>query len=357
MLILPWKSFAGDGGWRFEIQACRDRAICKPALVATRMSLPQSIRPLIPLVIGLAVGVVGATLFRDSIPGVEGSPEQQLAKTEVELKKVRNELAALKADPRARRAKPGRTFADGARNIAEDIREGRPVSPDDIFRASQPLMRDLAPLFDRMRVRGEKQQIERMSGEIARKYHLTATQQDALQNWFTAKSEENAKRWSDMISQDGTRLTDVMKTSQQIRMDDGLDEFMARTLTGEKLTSFQTERMSQRTERVQQFADARTQRLDQIVKLDDAQRDQVFGIMARKSPDFDPAMSLEGGVGEISAAPAGESRQALLSVLRPDQRATFEAEQQRRRDDARKDMEALGLTLPPDWDPLEMENF
>ncbi len=321
------------------------------------MSLPQSIRPLVPLVIGLAVGVVGATLFRDSIPGVEGSPEQQLAKAEVELKKVRNELAAFHADPRARRNKPGRTLADGARNIAEDIRDGKPVTPEDIFRASQPLMRDLAPLFDRMRVRGEKQQIEQMSGEIARKYNLTDAQQDALKSWFMAKSGEKAKRWSDMISQDGTRLEDVMKASQQTRMDDGLDEFMARTLTGEKLTSFQTERMSQRTERVQQYADAKTERLDQIVQLDDAQRDQVFGIMARKSPDFDPAMSLEGGVGEIRASPAGESNEAMLSVLRPEQRAAFEAEQQRRRDDARKDMEALGLILPPDWDPLGMEDF
>jgi hypothetical protein len=33
------------------------------------------------------------------------------------------------------------------RNIGDDIRAGRPVTPEDIFRASQPLMRDLAPLF------------------------------------------------------------------------------------------------------------------------------------------------------------------------------------------------------------------
>ena len=90
------------------------------------------------------------------MPGAEGSPEERATWLEVELKKAQNRIAALEAaDPRGRR-KPGRTFADGARNIAEDIRDGRPVSPDDLFRATQPLLRDLSPLFDRMRVREER---------------------------------------------------------------------------------------------------------------------------------------------------------------------------------------------------------
>lgn len=321
------------------------------------MSLANSVRTTVPLVIGLLVGVVGATLFKGSIPGEEGTPEERAAKLEVELKKARNQLAALEADPRKRHDKPGRTLGDRVRSIGEDIREGRPVTPEDIFRASQPLMRDLAPLFDRMRVRGEKHRIDHLSGEFARKYDLTAGQQDELRKWFEAKSEENAKNWSSLVSQEGTRLVDVMKASQENRMDDGLDPVMERMLTGEKLTEFKTSRMAERVERVQQYADGRTQRLDHIVKLDDAQRDQVFGIMARNSRDYDPAMKLEGGVGEIGSAPAGDSRQAMLSVLRPEQRVAYEAEQQRRREDARKDMEAIGLSMPAEWDVLDMEDF
>ena len=321
------------------------------------MSLAQSIRPLIPLVIGLVVGGVGATLFRQSMPGAEGSPEERANKMEVELKRAQNRIAALEdSDPRGRR-KPGRTFADGARNIAEDIREGRPVSPDDIFRASQPLLRDLAPLFDRMRVKQQQQRIESMTGELARKYDLTPQQQESLKQWFEQKSEADAKRWSDLVAQDGTRLEDVMRASRDVRPDDGLDPFMEKTLSGDKLTAFKSERMAQRAERVQQDADMRVQRLDTIVQLDDTQRDQVFGIMARGSRDYDPAMKLEGVGGEIGATAAGNRQQAMLSVLRPDQRASYEAVQQTRRDEAAKNMEAIGLTLPPTWDPLDGDNF
>jgi len=321
------------------------------------MSLAQSIRPLIPLVIGLVVGGVGATLFRQSMPGAEGSPEERANKMEVELKRAQNRIAALEdSDPRGRR-KPGRTFADGARNIAEDIREGRPVSPDDIFRASQPLLRDLAPLFDRMRVKQQQQRIESMTGELARKYDLTPQQQESLKQWFEQKSEADAKRWSDLVAQDGTRLEDVMRASRDVRPDDGLDPFMEKTLSGDKLTAFKSERMAQRAERVQQDADMRVQRLDTIVQLDDTQRDQVFGIMARGSRDYDPAMKLEGVGGEIGATAAGNRQQAMLSVLRPEQRTAYEAEQQRQRDEATKNMEAIGLTLPPTWDLLDGNDF
>src|SRR4029078_843949 len=122
------------------------------------MPIPRSIRALLPLVIGLVVGGVGAVLFRESMPGGEGSPEERANRLEVELKQANNRIAALEAtnsdghQPQVvlgrlaisrAGSKDRRTLADGARRIAEDIREGRPVSPDDIFRASQPLMRDL----------------------------------------------------------------------------------------------------------------------------------------------------------------------------------------------------------------------
>src|SRR5262245_49318249 len=105
------------------------------------MALVQSIRPLIPLVIGLAVGGIGASLFLQSMPGAEGSAEERASRLEVELKQAKNRLAALEAADSAAHSRrgifqritggangqPKRTFADGARSIAENIREGRTV--------------------------------------------------------------------------------------------------------------------------------------------------------------------------------------------------------------------------------------
>jgi DNA-binding PadR family transcriptional regulator len=324
-----------------------------PSPILHRMPIAQSLRSLMPLGIGLLVGAAGATLWIQSMPGAEGSPEARANKLELELKRAQNRITALEAsDPRARR-KPGKTFADTARNLAEDIREGKAVSPDDIFRASQPLLRDLAPLFDRMRVKQQQLTTERLTGELTRKYNLTPKQSEALAQWFTQKSADDAKRWNDLISKDGTRLEDIMRASRDVRPDDGLDPFMEKILSGDKLTAFKTERMAERAERVQQDADTRVQRLTSIVQLDDAQRGQVFGIMARSSRDYDPSMQLEGVGNAIVGTTGGDRQQAMLAVLRPDQRAAYEAEQQRRRDEASKDMEAMGLTLPANWDMLQ----
>jgi hypothetical protein len=330
------------------------------------MSFPRSIRSVIPLVIGLAVGGAGAVLFQQSMPGDEGSPKERADKMEIELKRAQNRIGELEAEKSSAHAPQSvierlatshdakRTLADGARRIAEDIRAGRPVSPDDIFRASQPLMRDLAPLFDRMRVRQQQKLIDSMTGELARKYNLAPQQQELLKQWFGKKSDEEAQHWSDLIGRDGTRLEDVMKASQDVRPDEGLDAFMPSILSGDKLAQFQSERLTERAQRVEQEANMNVQRLDAIVGLDETQRDQVFGIMARNSKQYDPQMVLQSGAGgQINAYQTGNRQEAMLSVLRPDQRAAYQAEQQRRRDEAAKDMEAMGLTLPANWEMFQ----
>jgi hypothetical protein len=97
----------------------------------------------------------------------------------------------------------------------------------------------------------------------------------------------------------------------------------------------------------------KVQRLDALVGLDETQREQVFAIMARNSPDYDPSMRLEGASGQIGVAQNENAREAMLAVLRPEQRAAYEAERQRRREEAAKELEAIGLTLPPDWEMFD----
>jgi hypothetical protein len=314
------------------------------------MSLASSLRSVVPLVIGLAVGGLGVKLFSESLSGPEGSPEARAAKLEVELKRAENRLAALEGKTGRR---SGKTVGDGLREIGEDLRAGRPVTPDDVFRATQPLMRDLAPIFDRMRVKQQARMIDSMTGELARKYELDEAQQESLKAWFGQRAEEQAKAWSDLVGQEGTTLEDLARAAREVRPDDGLDEFMAATLSGEELADFKSERMAERAERVQQEADMKVQRLDAIVGLDEGQRDQVFGIVARGSRDYDPGMKLEGSDGAIGSTPPGDVQQAMLSVLRPDQRAAYEAARQVRRAEAAKEMETLGLSLPPEWDLLD----
>jgi hypothetical protein len=54
--------------------------------------------------------------------------------------------------------------------------------------------------------------------------------------------------------------------------------------------------------------------------------------------------------------PPGRSReQAILEVLRPDQRTRFEAYRQRQRSEAEREFREMGLNLPADWDFFELE--
>ena len=322
------------------------------------MSLAQTLRSVVPLIIGLVVGGVGVSLFTDSLTGDKGSPEERVAKLEVQLKESQNRVVALEASGGTDRfGDTRRNLADGARSLTDKLRSGQPVSPDDIFRATKPFMRDLAPLFDRIRLRDQRKRIDSMTGELARKYNLTEQQQTALKVWFDGKAQEEAKRWTDLLGRDDTGLEQMMRAARDVRPDEGLDKFMEGVLSGEKLTSFKTERMTERAERLQRDTDMKVQRLDSLVKLDDVQRDKVFAVMARNSRDYDPSMALEGTTGELAATPVGNKHAAMLAILTPDQRATYDGERQRRREEAEKDMQAIGMTLPPNWEMLDDEDF
>ncbi|MEY4690665.1 MAG: hypothetical protein RIT19_990, partial [Verrucomicrobiota bacterium] len=83
-----------------------------------------------------------------------------------------------------------------------------------------------------------------------------------------------------------------------------------------------------------------------------AQTDRLFGIMAQSSPDYDASIRLEGVTGEI--APANlHPREALRSLLRPDQITRYEEDRDRRFQEASREMNELGVQLPPDWDEFE----
>lgn len=325
------------------------------------MPLPlSSVRLLVPLAVGLSLGAAGAILFQQSMPGAEGSAEERADKLEVELQHVQNRLRTLEAQASAQRPRSvlsrladpqnRRELTEGARRLAEDIHAGRPVDPDDIFRASQPLLQDLAPLFDRMRLKEQQRAIDTLTGELARKYSLSPSSQAALKSWLKEQSEENARRWNDLLARKDTTIRDLARAARDVRIDADLDSFLPGLLNPAQSAAFAAERTAERDRRVQAEADRKVQQLDAITVLDESQRDEIFGIMASSSKDYDPAMVLQGSRGQIIApAPGADRESAILAVLRPDQRAAYLAEQKRRREEAARDMEAIGLTLPSSW--------
>jgi len=302
--------------------------------------------------IGLAVGGLGVGLFQHSRPGEAGSPEKQIQHLESELQQARTRIAALEETrPRAARS-PAQTAYDRGRAIAQRLRDGIPVSSDDLFRAAQPLLRDMSPLLERIVGQKFKRQSDSLMGELARKYDLNPNQQDTLQKWFSEKSRAEQKKWNDLISSDNTTYLQLVKSMRNDRTDEGLDAVMEGLLQGPQLEAFKAERLEERAQRVQFYADMQVQRINEIVRLDPAQTDRLFGIMAQSSPDYDSSIRLEGVTGEI--APANlHPRDALKSVLRPDQLSKYEDDRERRFMEVSREMNELGVQLPADWDEFE----
>lgn len=311
-------------------------------------------RAAIPLIFGLIIGSIGAFLFQRSFPPDPGTSAAKIAELDEQLTRTRIRLAALETNAPRKPSSTSGVLKAGARTIFEDLRDGRPVDMNEVFQTLKPVMRDLAPIFDRIRRKELKHMNEQILADLTRKYHLDASQQKALKAWQQSKAEFEAKLFTAFATSETTTFEDMVKASRAPRTSSGLDGFMESTLTGEDLANFKSDRMNERVQNVQNEAEHKVSRLHREVELDEAQQDQVFAIMARSSPDFDPAMKFEGLGDDTAKLAPGQSRNdAIMAVLRPDQRQQYEHRRVLRRQEAEQDFQEMGLKLPANWDMFE----
>lgn len=308
-------------------------------------------RSFIFLLIGLVAGIAGSVLFQQSMPPEPGTAEAKMAGLERELNQTRIQLAAAEARAPKPEATTRQKLAKGARNLMEDFKDGKTVDMNDVYQAAKPALRDFSPIMERLQRKEMRRHNEFTTGDLARKYHLSPAQQQNLRDWLNLKSDEQLAQMREHNLKDSTSLEDMIKSGRKTRGVPGLDEFMANTLTGEDLTRYQSDRLQQRVAQVQTEADRRVSQLNSVVALDEAQQDQVFALMVRSSPDFDPSMKLEGLGGDSTSLSPGQSRDAaIMNVLRPEQRQQYEEQRQARRAAAGREMEEVGLRLPENWD-------
>jgi len=315
-----------------------------------------TLRSILPLLTGTFVGALGAILLQRSLPPKEGSPEERIAILENDLKKAQTDLRTWEdTSPRKRF---GATTHDNVRSIAQALKEGRPVTPDDIFNSFKPLMRDLSPLTERMRKIETKRSAEARAGEYARKYGLTAEQQKQLVDNLVLQGDEQRKALQVMMESDHVSMNEYMKAERAQDRDAGLDETMAAMLQGEKREQFLTERLNEKAERVQNEADGKVKRIDDIVKLDDQQRHQMFLNMAQTSRYYDKQMQFDGLQDGVTPLAEGTSeKQAMMYVLRPEQVQAYEEHRRQRLEKAQQDAAEVGLTIPNDWNPDDDISF
>lgn len=352
--------FPGNGLWREGRRAFGfwPRMTGSPSISETRTRVPamtpKSLKSLKSIVLPAILTMAGAGLggwatwawTRPAAAQAEAAAAETAASNAL-VKSLQDELAAARAAIDALEQER-RTAANSPATTEPAVAatEG-PADLNTIFQQARPLLQSLGPMLDTMRRQGTKATADARIAEYSQKYGLSEDQQEAIRKWFDEKSEKEAEKGRGVINNPGSTLQDMIAAGRGQRPDDGLDDMMATVLNPEQHAAYHTDRLQERAGNVEKEANRRVSRLDGLVGLDEAQQDQVFAIMARSSADYDPAMQFEGLGSDAGVLSDGTSRdEAILAVLRPDQREAWEADRRRRREAAARNFEAMGLKAP-----------
>jgi hypothetical protein len=311
-------------------------------------------RTLLPLLAGLVIGALGVWLGRDSVLPPKKSPEARALELQAQLTEMRLRLAKIDPTQAREREDSGSTLGLGIRAALADVKAGRPVDLNGLYQAIKPLMRDLSPLFDKIRLANEKRHFEWLAGSMTREYGLNESQSQALKTFLFERGEANAKAFNELAFSGKATLNDMIQATRQQPYDSQTDSFMETLLQEPRRSAYRKAKLIERAERVQSDADAKVARLDNIVQLDESQKDRVFSIAARSSSAYSPDMRLE-GVEEGEPFRGGDRNQAINAVLRPEQQTRFDQWRESRVYEARNEFEQVGLQLPVGWEAFHEE--
>jgi len=100
-------------------------------------------------------------------------------------------------------------------------------------------------------------------------------------------------------------------------------------------------KLETKAQQIERTATRQLERMDKL-NLDETQKDQVFNILVKKNPQYDPTLTVE-GLNADSSFDAGKSQdEAIAAVLREDQMAEYKAMQDRQNAEKKRWSDALG---------------
>ena len=306
------------------------------------------------LVLGLVVGCAGGYLFSKSQRPAPGSIQDRLELAEQEAAKSSREARALKAYVERAEGSGSSKF----RRLARDLKDGKEVSFDDILGSAKPWMRQVAPVMERVRKVNEAKWVDARVSEWTRNYTLTVAQRNELRGYFKKRSEENAERITEVINSDQSGFVEfVQATENDWRDFEKTNDLMEGFLKGEELEQFKEERLAKRVEAVQEEADRKLGRLDEIVTLSDEQQAELFRVMARGSEDYRPEVNPQEYRGATAPLDRVARDAAINGALTPDQREALNEHRENQLRKVAEQWELYQLAPPKDFDLLEGDIF
>ncbi len=316
----------------------------------------MNVRVLLAALGGLLFGAIGSALFIDSTPPEKGTPEAKADKLQSDLTRAQSRIALLETQVPKKELSIGDQTRASMSRILDDLKHGRPVNAEEVYQQMKPVMRDLAPLFDHLRRKAQRQEFAKIAAHMAESYQLTEPQQRALEQWLGERAIKDTEAFNALAYGDKATFESLIEATRYHRPNSGLDDFMLGALTGDTRERYRGNRLRERASSIENHANQRVDLLDAAVQLDTTQEDQLFSLFARSSPDYDPGMQL----GNITAdggrlAPGVSRQEAINGILRPDQRARFDAYRQRQHAEAQREAAEMGIRLPANWDFFDVE--
>lgn len=306
------------------------------------------------LVIGLVVGVTGGILFSKSLRPDPGTMEERLEVAEQDLARSNRQLRAMERYVE----RSGLGTSGDFRRLMRDMKDGKEVSFDDILGSAKPWMRQVSPIMERVRKVNEENWANSRVSKWTREYNLTDAEQEELKNYFKEQSRRNAERITEVIESNSSGFVDfVQATDHDWRDFKEVGTVMEGFLEGEELERFRAERLEERVETVQNEADRKLLRLDEIVGLDDEQHRELFGIMVRGAEDYRPDVKPEGFSGDATPLNRSARDAAIEQALRPDQKQALSAYRLKRAQEIQEQWSKYQLAPPRNFDALEGDIF
>lgn len=306
------------------------------------------------LIIGLVVGITGGILFSKSLRPEPGSMQERMELAEEALARSERRVRAMEKHV----GRTGESSKGRLQSLARDVKDGKEVSFDDILGTAKPWMRKVAPVMERVRKVSEADWADARVSGWSRRYDLSEAEQEELKEFFKERSRVNAERITEVIESDESGFVDfVQATDNDWRDFDGVEKVMEGFLEGEELEQFQAEQLEQRVSTVQDEADRKLKRLDDIVTLDDAQHQQLFGVMVRGSEAYRPEVKPEGFTGEATSLDRAGRDAAIEAVLRPEQRQALDEHRGEQAQKLEEQWKKYQLAPPRNVDALEGDIF
>ena len=295
-------------------------------------------RILLPLLTGALLGAVGVLFWHQAAAAeteaaLKSESDAKIAQMQRELTSARNEATTWQQ----RFAAAGVDDTPVKENVLDIQR---------ILNDARPLMKTLTLMFGERRKEMTDRMIRGMASKLAEQMGLTEEQTEAMIAHFTALDAANFEKVKAMFDRKLT-IMDVFTVMNDMNPQKSMDAYVQQAMTPEQKASWENRKLETKAQQLERTANWKLDRMSSSLKLDEAQKDQVFSILVKSNPDYDPSLGVEGVTGttpeaaDANAAPLKEE-DAIARVLRPEQMEDWAAYQEKQNAEKSRLTDAFG---------------